>query len=254
MDPVAQETQVSGKNKTVQDFLENKLQQNLPMWSSRNALSPSKVKAGSHKMVWWVCEEGHEWEAMVCSVVLNGCGCPYCAGKKAIPGETDLETLRPDLLSQWDYEKNTLPPSEFTIASHDKVWWKCELGHSWQAVVFARTKEQATGCPYCTGRKVLAGFNDLASLKPKLAEQWHPTLNGKLRPEDVTLGSNKYAWWQCGEGHVWKAVIYSRTRRKSASCPVCAGKVLICPIPERKNQRKILAGTVRENRSSAINI
>ena len=38
------------------------------------------------------------------------------------------------------------------------------------------------GCPYCAGRKVLPGFNDLAALRPDLAVQWHPTLNKGLRP------------------------------------------------------------------------
>ena len=43
-------------------------------------------------------------------------------------------------------------------------------------------------CPYCTNRKVLAGFNDLATLEPAVAKEWHPTLNGALTPEMVTAG------------------------------------------------------------------
>ena len=39
-----------------------------------------------------------------------------------------------------------------------------------------------TGCPYCAGRRVLPGFNDLATLFPQVAAQWHPTLNGPLTP------------------------------------------------------------------------
>ena len=195
------------------------------MWSPRNELLPTEVTAASHRKVWWVCEKGHEWEAKIDAVTVMGCGCPYCAGKRAIPGETDLATLRPDLMEQWDFGKNTLKPEEVTIASHDKVWWKCGLAHSWQAVVFSRTRENGAGCPYCTGRLVLPGFNDLATLKPKLAEEWYQTLNGELTPDQVTLGSNKKAWWICGEGHVWHAFIYARTKPNGTGCPVCAGKV-----------------------------
>lgn len=198
----------------------------VPMWSQRNRLLPGEAAAGSDKKVIWVCEKGHEWEARISAVVLDGCGCPYCAGKRAIPGETDLQTLRPDIMEQWDGEKNRgIDPGKVLPSSHDKVWWKCELGHSWQAMIFARTRENSSGCPYCTGRQVLAGFNDLATLKPKVAKEWYQSLNGTLRPEDVTLGSNKRVWWQCSEGHVWQAVIYSRTRKKHAGCPVCAGVV-----------------------------
>ena len=196
----------------------------LALWHERNRITPDSVTASSHRKVWWRCEKDHAWEAMIFSVVQDGYGCPYCAGKRAIPGETDLATVRPDMLKQWDWEKNgKTDPSEILPSSHDKVWWKCELGHSWQAMVFSRTKEKQAGCPYCTGRKVLAGFNDLATLKPKLAKEWYQPLNGGLKPEDLTLGSNKKVWWQCGEDHVWQAAVYSRTRKKGAGCPVCAG-------------------------------
>ena len=198
----------------------------LPMWSKRNKILPTAVTARSHRRVWWVCEKGHEWEAVVGSVAADGCGCPFCAGKRAVMGETDLATLRPDLLEQWDYERNTQSPEAILPSTYEKVWWKCSLGHSWQAMVFSRSREKRAGCPYCTGKKVLAGFNDLGTLQPKLAEQWHPTLN-VLKPEDVTLGSNKKVWWICSGGHVWQAAVYSRTRKKGTGCPVCAGTVRV---------------------------
>ena len=72
---------------------------------------------------------------------------------------------------------------------------------------------------------VLAGFNDLQTCEPAIAAQWHPTLNGSLTPDTVTYGSKKKVWWQCPEGHVWRAVVYSRTGAKKCGCPVCAGRV-----------------------------
>lgn len=191
---------------------------------SRNGFTTfAEVPPGSNRHLWWQCERGHEWQARAFSVKA-GCGCPYCAGKMAIPGENDLATLRPDILADWDYEKNVVSPVELLPSAHDKVWWKCERGHSWQAMVFSRTREKQAGCPYCTGRKVLVGFNDLGTLRPHLAAQWHPDLNGGYRPEDVTLGSNRKVWWQCADGHVWQAAIYSRTRKNSTGCPLCAGR------------------------------
>ena len=212
-------------------------------WSEKNRLSPADVTAGSHKKVLWVCGKGHEWEAMVMQVSYENSGCPYCAGKRAISGETDLATLRPDMLEQWDFEKNHINPAEILPSCHDKVWWKCDKGHSWQAVVFSRTRENGARCPYCTGRLVLAGFNDLATLKPEIAKQWHEPLNGDLRPEDVSPGSNKKVWWICSDGHIWNAAIYSRTRRKSAGCPVCAGTVRQKTPRESKTSRPPLHPT-----------
>lgn len=198
----------------------------LKLWSGRNILSPAEVTSGSHRKVWWRCDRGHEWESQIAVVAVEGCGCPYCMGKRAIPGETDLATLRPDVLEAWDFEKNQeIDPGNVLPSSHEKAWWRCSLGHSWQAMIFSRTREQAAGCPYCTGKKVLPGFNDLATKKPKVAEQWHQPLNGELRPEDVSPGSNWKVWWRCREGHVWQAAIYSRTRERASGCPVCAGVV-----------------------------
>lgn len=117
-----------------------------------------------------------------------------------------------------------MTPDAVSPYSNRKVWWRCELGHEYRAAVSARTMG-GTGCPYCTGKKVLAGFNDLTTLEPKIAAQWHPALNGALTPEMVTAGNTKSVWWQCPEGHVWRAIVYSRAGPAKCGCPVCAGRV-----------------------------
>lgn len=40
-------------------------------------ISPDDVTAGSSRKAWWICEKGHEWEAVISSRV-SGRGCPYC--------------------------------------------------------------------------------------------------------------------------------------------------------------------------------
>lgn len=193
--------------------------------TKNGSLTPDQVGAGSRKRVWWVCDGGHEWQAGISARSSNGSGCPVCSGKTVIPGENDLASHFPAVAAQWHPDKNApVTPKQVSAFSNQRVWWRCELGHEWQAVVAARTTQNAD-CPYCTGRKVLAGFNDLATLEPMIAAQWHPTLNGALTPELVTVGSHKKVWWQCREGHVWKAVVYSRTGPKKCGCPVCAGRV-----------------------------
>ncbi|MDM8237854.1 zinc-ribbon domain-containing protein [Pseudoflavonifractor phocaeensis] len=140
-------------------------------------------------------------------------------------GENDLASQFPELAAQWNQERNgVLTPKQVAPYSNRKVWWRCELGHEYQASVGARTLN-GSGCPYCAGKKVLSGFNDLATRFPDLANQWHPTLNGTLKPNMVTAGSHRKVWWQCTLGHVWKAMIYSRTGPKQCGCPVCAGKM-----------------------------
>ena len=40
-------------------------------------LRPRDITPGSGKKVWWLCEEGHEWQAAIYSRS-RGSGCPHC--------------------------------------------------------------------------------------------------------------------------------------------------------------------------------
>ena len=199
----------------------------IPQWhtTKNGSLTPEQILPGTTRKVWWRCEKGHEWQASVSSRTCGGSGCPFCAGKKVIAGENDLASQFPAIVAQWHPSKNgTLTPQQVTPSSNRKVWWRCEKGHDYQAAVGARTMS-GSGCPYCAGRKVLPGFNDLATLEPEVTRQWHPALNGALTPQMVTTGSHRKVWWECNLGHVWKATIYSRTGPRKCGCPICAGRI-----------------------------
>ena len=193
--------------------------------SAKNgSLTPDQVPPGTRRKVWWRCEKGHQWQASVASRVA-GSGCPVCAGHQVAAGENDLASQFPVIAAQWHPAKNGgLTPRQVSPASNKKVWWQCQRGHSYEATVVARTVH-GSGCPYCAGKKVLAGYNDLASLEPEIAGEWHPTLNGTLTPEMVTAGCHRKVWWRCSLGHVWRAMVYSRAGPQRNGCPICAGTV-----------------------------
>lgn len=185
-------------------------------------LTPDQVLPGSHRIVWWRCAHGHQWRAQIKSRV-NGSGCPICTNRTVQSGENDLATQLPVLAKEWHPTKNgALTPDHIAPASNRKVWWICDKGHEYQAVVSTRTQRNG-GCPYCANKRVLPGFNDLATKYPEIAAQWHPTMNGSLTPDHVLPGSRKKVWWQCRSGHVWQAVVYSRTGSQRTGCPVCCG-------------------------------
>ena len=215
--------------------------------TKNGALTPEQVLAGSEKRVWWQCGRGHAWQTSVSTRTRANCRCPVCAGRTVLAGENDLATLSPELAAEWHPTLNgALTPDMVTAGSNKRVWWQCRLGHVWRAVVARRSMDGA-GCPYCTNRKVLAGFNDLTTVHPELVKQWHPTLNGDLTPDMVTPGTRKRAWWICPEGHVWNCAISSRTAgRRPSGCPVCAGKAKENPryeavlraCPEQESRRR----------------
>jgi hypothetical protein len=169
---------------------------------------PKTVSAGSSRRRLWRCELGHEWDAQIKGRV-RGYGCLVCDGKQVLVGFNDLATTHPDIASQaagWD-------PKTVSRGSGKKLLWRCELGHEWNATVGNRARGE--GCPICSGRSVLVGFNDLATTHPDVASQavgWDP--------KTVNAGSNKMRRWRCNFGHEWNAIVASRalSERGCSSC------------------------------------
>ena len=184
----------------------------------RNTKEPNAYMQGSHEKVWWVCSKGHNYQQTIRAKILKGMGCPYCSGRLPIVGETDLVTVNPTLVKEWNYDKNKSLPQEYTHHSGQKVWWKCKKGHEWIAVICDRAS--GNGCPYCSGRLPIVGKTDLLTVNPNLAKEWDYERNSKS-PQEYTSGSNKKVWWNCREGHVWKASIEHRSRGRG--CPYCSG-------------------------------
>ena len=192
-------------------------------WERNDAenIFPDKIPDGSHKKVWWKCNEGHTWQASVANRARRGRGCPYCAGQLPIVGENDLLTVNPTLAKEWHPTKNgDLAPYDVTAGSHRKVWWLCEEGHEWQSIIKSRNK--GVGCPYCSNKRVVPGKNDLFTINPELAKEWHPTKNGELTPQQFTFGSGKKVWWICKNGHEFYKSIDAR--RKNPNCPICSSR------------------------------
>ena len=191
-------------------------------WSDRNLpLTPDSVTFGSNKKVWWKGACGHEWETSI-KARSSGEKCPICSGARVVAGISDLSTLKPELASEWS-EENEIKPTEVSIGSHKKVIWKCKLGHEWIATVKSRTINK-TGCPYCSHNKVLAGFNDLATVFPDVADEWSD--RNEKKPTEVTAFANSKAWWKCKTcGYEWNTLI--STRSGGSKCPCCSGYTFI---------------------------
>lgn len=160
-----------------------------------------------------------------------------------------LSVERPDLLAEWDYEKNEINPSELTPSSHAKVWWICSTcGEKWQAEVSNRTA--GSGCPRCgrikaaIGRGTASHKKSIAYLYPELLEDWAYEKNDGVDPNTVYPGSKQKVWWICPKcKQHYQATIGSRV--KGAACPICAGKVIISGINDletwcRDNDRQYI--------------
>ena len=133
-----------------------------------------------------------------------------------------LAEVHPELVSEWSEKNLPLTPDDITFGSNKKVWWRGACGHEWQTSVKARSNGEK--CPICSGARVIAGINDLATLEPLLVKQW--SKKNKIKPTEVSIGSHKKVIWRCEKGHEWEAAVKSRTINRTG-CPYCShNKVL----------------------------
>ena len=207
----------------------NSLAENFPevaaLWhpTKNEDLLTNQITFGSNKKVWWVCNEEHEWKQAPCVLTGQKTGCPYCAGQK-LSYERSLAAVAPDLIEEWDEERNGKSASEVMAKTgRPDYWWICKMddSHKWKAVLSNRVGI-GSGCPYCSNKKASA-TNNLQVMYPDIAAQWHPTKNGNKKSEDYPAGSHKHVWWRCKEGpdHEWKGAIDGRTTKEKHSCPFC---------------------------------
>lgn len=213
-------------------------------------LRPDMFAPNSMVKAWWICELGHEWRTSF-AVRARGNGCPYCSGQKVLAGFNDLGTRFPEVAKEWDYRGNGgKTPSMFTGGSSKKVSWVCKEGHRYEARIANRTTK-GQGCPYCAHEKPIVGENDLATLYPQIAAEWHPTKNGEKRPQDFLPSSNKKVWWKCSEcEYEYQTMITNRT--KGTGCKRCAGQVLIPGVNDLASQYPEIAAEWDYERNEGV--
>lgn len=133
--------------------LATKYPQCLKEWDyEKNEVLPTDVFPVSAKKVWWICEKGHSFQQSISYKTSNSdrnSTCPYCSHQKLLTGFSDIATTHPYILEEWDYEKNTVLPTEIGVGTHHKIWWKCPFGHSYQAYPSNRCGKTHSGCPIC---------------------------------------------------------------------------------------------------------
>lgn len=118
-----------------------------------------------------------------------------------------------------------VPADQVKAGSNGIVLWVCPEGpdHQWKMSAFWNLR-RAKPCPYCSHDRVSV-TNCLATRRPDIAAEFHPTLNGDKTPESITWRGGHRLWWKCpkGDDHVFVATLTDRVNR-GVGCPFCAGK------------------------------
>lgn len=192
-------------------------------FEKNEGITPEMVNSLSNVKYWWICPNGHSYQAAPVSRSTGKTGCPYCSNHKVLPGFNDLVTKYPDIAKEWDYDKNNgITPENVMSGSQKYYYWKCNRGHSFKMRPNERTSSKQS-CPYCSGHAVMPGFNDIATTNPEILAIWDYEKNHK-KPTEYSAGSGYDVWWKCNQGHTWHKRISSQIIHNY--CPVCSGKVL----------------------------
>lgn len=148
------------------------------------------------------CEHGHHWKAVPNSV-LQGNGCPVCAGN--LPLSKDLINLR---LA----ERPLQMISEYAGA-HVKALFQCDEGHTWEARP-ANVLNLERGCPHC------------AKQFPLTAELVNERISDRgLRLLGEYTNNLTKTTFSCSEGHVWESS--PANVLAGTGCPFCAGNIVL---------------------------
>lgn len=175
-------------------------------WSSENTKTAFEVSPRYSSPVLWTCEHGHTWERSIAQQIAALSACPFCKNK-----ENALFDQRPELLKEWDWEKNDDDPKYVSSMSKKEYHWICPQNHSFTASPAERMRRNK-GCTVC---------KSLLMKHPDIALEWHPTKNN-FGPESVTPSSHKEAWFICKNcGKEYICEIVDRVRRKGANCIHC---------------------------------
>lgn len=197
---------------------------NIPIWLILNnkefKLCEGNSYRGNKIKLSFVCLRDNCAETFLkkWNAIASGEGCPYCNGK--IVGEKNsLLYVNPSILNEWNYDKNTISPSEITYGSNKHVWWICsKCQYEWKT---SPKQKRKTGCPACAG-KTATDKNGLFALYPELISEWNFKRNKNIDPYTLTYGSKTKVWWLCAKCEFeWETTPNKRSYRKDG-CPNCS--------------------------------
>ena len=192
------------------------------------------IAAYSNKKIWWIYPYDDpitgkhfdfEWEASPASRMASS-GCPFLSNQKLWKGYNDLKTRFQRIASEWNYDKNLRNPEDYMPNSREIVWWIYpyddpitgkHFDFEWEARITNRVQDDGK-CPFLSNNDVWKGFNDLASRRPDLAEEWDYEKN-KVKPDSITLYSNCKRWWRCPKcNKSWYASPAKRALGQECQC------------------------------------
>lgn len=142
--------------------------------------------------------------------------------RREIKMEDSLYFNFPELMKEWDFDKNKeIFPKNILPFSNKKAWWVClKCKSSYDMDISHRTCEN-NGCPFCSNQRVNE-TNCFANTHTHLLKEWDYERNKNIDPHKITYGSQIHVWWKCGKEdckNQWRTLPH--VRASGSNCPLC---------------------------------
>lgn len=202
--------------------------------STRNQKTPQEVKIGSNIKAYFICEANpnHHPRMYLPNLRFNEDACTDCWKTPIICGENDLACTAPDLIKDWDWDRNKtehpeVDPHKIRATDERVFFWNCPNGeeHSYPRSAYSKWRGNS-GCTVCASRVIIPGQNSLKALFPEIAAQWLEENNTHLlplTPDTAPPSGGAVVNWICeaGKGHpTFASTIWNRTAAETG-CPAC---------------------------------
>jgi hypothetical protein len=188
-------------------------------------LTPELFRPKSGKKVWWRCQKGHSWQAVIANRTFKKSGCPKLGCKKTERKESKYSIFYsyPELMKEWDYEKNkNLNPKSIRPFSKQACWWKCIIcNNSFQKAIWLRTKRNIK-CKICFGKiQQKESKNSILYIYPEIAREWNYKKNGYVNILTIKPNTKSVYWWTCTKCNKdFQSSVVRRTQR-NLGCSEC---------------------------------
>ena len=132
------------------------------LWAPDNIRTPEEILPTTLMRFKWLCPDCNgSYYASPKDMVSNKAECPFCTGKKPLPGFNTLAVEYPHLMDEWYFLCNTIlvDPDHVLPSSTQKVWWICSnnQSHHYPMPIATRILFEKRGresCRYCKGRRI----------------------------------------------------------------------------------------------------
>jgi hypothetical protein len=202
---------------------------------------PTTVSAGTPKLLLWKCPNHEEPYPATGAARVSGSGCGYCHGVRVLPGFNDMATTRPDLAA----ELVGTDPTTVSAGTSKVLLWKCP-NHEEPYPLAGTLRRIGIGCSYCANRKVLPGFNDMATTHPSMAADLVST-----DPTTVFAGTEKILLWRCSN-HPEPFPAMGMNRMKDRGCGYCSNNRVLPGFNDMATTHPALAAEVADCDPSTV--